>query len=266
MPPPSSLALPSGRGLRWLLFGAEGSGKTHLLAGISRLTDRYLYLDNEGSATAFPMPRYTKEHPYGLLTLTPERAGEVLGIVTDGIKAAAQGKPPWDALILDGLTEHQLVRAQAIGVQRHKEDAKEDPKVLSMRGWGLLLGDLLTLAQHLIVLSDFGTFVGVTAGVEVENDPKSGGLEARPFCQGAFGRNVGRYFDVVTYVKGVTENKLPKHIYHMLKTGPYRVKNRWEAEWLALKLPAETTNASLELLLGYIQQAAQHKSEEVSIG
>lgn len=258
-----NLILPSGRGLRWLLFGDEGSGKTHILGGIQRLTDRYLYIDNEGSATAFAMPRYTKETPWGLLALSPERAAEVNKIVEDGIRAAASGAPLWDAVILDGLTEHQLVRSQAIAAQRHKEDAKEDAKVLSQRGWGLLLSDLLTLAQHLIVLSDYGTFVGVTAGVEIENDPKSGGLEARPFCQGAFGRNVGRYFDIVTYVKGVVENKVPKHVYHMLKTGAFRAKNRWEAEWLATKLPAEVTNPTLELLLGYILQAAKHKLEEV---
>ena len=261
-----SLALPNGHGLRWLLFGDEGSGKTHLLAGIQRLTSRYLYIDNEGSTTAFAMPRYTKDAPVGLLALSPERAGEVNQIVLDGIRAAASGVPLWDAVILDGLTEHQLVRSQAIAAQRHREDAKEDSKVLSQRGWGLLLNDLLVLAQHLIVLSDYGTFVGVTAGVEIENDPKSGGLEARPFCQGAFGRNVGRYFDVVTYVKGVVENRVPKHTYHMLKTGAYRTKNRWETEWQALKLPAEVTNPTLELLLGYIQQAAKHKLEEVSIG
>ena len=255
----SPFILPSGRGIRILLFGDEGSGKTDLAAGVTRMTNRYLYIDNEGSTTAYPMHHYSESEPYGLVMLSPKESGRVRSILERELGNVAVGKAQWDAIVLDGLTEHQVVRSQGIATQRHKDDPKEDPSVLSMRGWGLLLDDLLRTAQLMVELSNHGTAVILTAAAETE------GGEIRPLCQGAFGKLVGRYFDLSVYVKGEPDSGgKPVHMYHLLKSGLFKGKNRWEDVWLKTpkKYPPKLVNAKLELLLHLVQEAAKEKAVE----
>ena len=241
-----------------MVFGEEGSGKTDLAVGVSRMTDRYLYIDNEGSTTAYLLHPYSQKEPWGLVNLGPKSVNRVKEVLAEELRNVQAGKARWDAVVLDGLTEYQIVKAAAIATERSKEDAKEDPLSLSPRGWGYLLRDLLEIAQLAVELSTFGTTIILTAGAEIE------GGEVKPFCQGAFGRLVGRYFDLSIYVKNEPVEGKPKHVYYLLKSGLFRGKNRWEDVWLRSpqKYPSSVVNVKLEKLLELIQNAAEEKAKE----
>lgn len=255
----SPFVLPNGRGIRILLFGEEGSGKTELAVGVSRMTQRFLYIDNEGSTTAHMLHLYSKEEPWGLRLLSHTESAQVIAILDSELRSVAKGEHTWDAIVLDGLTEQQINRSKSIAAEQAKGNPKEDPNVLSQRGWGLLLSDHIDLVQRCVELGNHGALLIVTAGAEVDAG------EVKPLLRGAFAGIVGRYFDLVIYVKTEAVDGEPKHVYHLLKSGLFRGKNRYEDVWLKYKYPSRLVNATLEDLLHYIQEAAQKKAEQTSV-
>ena len=253
----SKFRLPSGKGLRLFIYGEEGSGKTELLAGIARLApERFLYIDNEGSTTAFPMHKYTEAEPWGLIALSGTEPDKVQTLLHAELVRVRKGEGRYDAIAIDGLTEYNIAGQRFI-VRRGRADdtLKEDTNKLSRSGWGTLLAMEIDMIQVQMELGTQGVAIFMTAGVMTEQ------LTKMPLVQGRFGDMIGRYFDLLIYVETITVDKLPKHKYHLLKTGAFRSKNRWEDVWLKQKYPAEIINTNLEQVMELVQKAAQLKHE-----
>ena len=248
----------SGRGIKLLPFGDEGCGKTDLASGVRKLTTRYLYIDNEGSTSAVSLAAYDKTTHCGLLMLTAQSAQSVTKLLEDGLVAARAGKPWWDVVVLDSFVEQQETRSGQIAVERAKANPKESPQALSEAGWGDLRRDLLTLLRLCVALADTGCGVIVTTAADLEDDPlRPGTKEVRPYCQGSVRFLLGKFFDLVIYVKNDSNKENPsRHLYHMLRVGNFRHKNRYERQWIGLKFPAVLENPDLPQLLYYI-----HKSD-----
>jgi len=101
------------------ICGPGGSGKTFVAASAFRSKyvspDRILYIDNHGSTKMLNLPQYSKDTKYGVLHV-PFDQTERLIIAKDGIKpigeriydAGRKGKPLYDLIIVDDVSEHEL--------------------------------------------------------------------------------------------------------------------------------------------------------------
>lgn len=270
------MRLQSGRGLKIAVFGEEGSGKTDLLVGIARLAPtRYLYIDNEGSTTAYPLHIYTKEEPYGVYLSDPFNSGEVQKLLSAELARAAKGQGLYDAIALDSMTDHSYNESRRIEGQFDKEFGSKGSDERTLKRWSEVLAANVQVCQTGVALSNnHCAFMLTSAANRREDDAKIlASSTIQPLMSGSIKDLVGRWFDLVLFVEpGIEEEKgvkRPVHKYHMLRDGPWRVKNRWEKWWIKLDLPSVVVNLNMEKLLLLAAQAEkemQHELKGVNYG
>lgn len=265
--------LPSGRGLRQLYFGGEGSGKTEIATGIARLCPgRYLYVDNEGSADEYPMHRYSKDEPWGLLALNAENEILLPRVLAEELGRQPKGQGLYDAIGLDGLTEAADTADRRIRNEYTAKYKKEGAKERTLSRYDDLRVETADLLARLVALSDYGVGIICTAMAERGSDPDfPAGLEAIPAVLGSIRHRLGKFFTQSIYVEVVSEKVgqvvKPVHLYHFLKDGPYRVKNRYEAEWTddPKTFPPTLKNPTTEQIVALVQEAARRKASRAEV-
>lgn len=229
--------------------------------------DRGLYIDVDGSASAPKMHRYTDEEPWGLLPLINTESNKVAVILKKALVAAAAGNRIYDAIAIDSITELTYNEQQRIEGMFDSKYGEVGSDERTLKRWGEILVSNINLMQTLVALSVHGTAIAATASAERGSDPAMPGIqEAQPVAAGGIKNLVGKYFDISTYieVKPDEKTKAPKHIYHMVKNGPWRVKNRWEREWLAdpKTFPMDLINPSIGKVVELALLAAERKLQE----
>lgn len=263
------MKMKDGRGLKVAVFGEEGAGKTDLLVGVARLAPtRYLYIDNEGSTTAYPLHIYTKEEPYGVYLSDPFNSGEVQKLLSAELARAAKGQGLYDAIVLDSMTDHSYNESRRIEGQFDKEFGSKGSDEKTLKRWGEVLAANVQVCQTGVALSNnHCAFMLTSAANRREDDAKIiASSTIQPLMSGSIKDLVGKWFDLVIFVEPAVEEvkgvKKPVHKYHMLRDGPWRVKNRWEEEWLRLGLPNVLTNTNLEELLPLIAKAEEERARK----
>lgn len=264
------MKLQSGRSIKIAVFGEEGSGKTDLLVGATRVSPtRHLYIDNEGSTTAYPLHPYTKTEPYGVYLSDPFNSSEVQKLLSDELARATKGLGLYDAIALDSMTDHSYNESRRIEGQFDKEFGQKGSDERTLKRWAEVLAANVQVCQTGVALSNYGCAFLITAAANRrEDDAKIAATPTiQPLMSGSIKDLVGRWFDLVLFVEPSIEEekgvKKPVHKYHMLRDGPWRVKNRWEKWWIKLGLPSVVVNLNMEKLLLLAAQAEEEMQREL---
>ena len=97
-----------------MLYGEAGCGKSYLAASLFDTTlldpERVLYLDNHGSTDHLELPQYEKGvREYGVFHVDSDEPELLIAMAQDKIiPAVAAGKPLYDAIVIDDISEHDL--------------------------------------------------------------------------------------------------------------------------------------------------------------
>jgi hypothetical protein len=173
--------------------------------------------------------------------------------VVDGLLLEAQKGKCLDVLVVDGMTEFDLLFEAAW------------QKVVHGDKWDKF-DDLLNRCFAAMTRLDheaLNCLVMVTARVMEKKKSKQAGnkvlagdpnfidFDYYPSMRGSFRLHFPHYFNLVLYMETrmmrVTEGErqgqtLPAHVLSMVRTGEFYVKNQWESDWLRSGQPTELVN------------------------
>lgn len=180
------------------------------------------------------------------------------------LKDAQAGKYSLDSIVFDGMSEFDLLW-EGVYNQGHPDEDK-------FKKWDALLNECFNIMQRLDP-NELGCHVLFTArvmekkkAVQVRGAKAAGGdpdyidFDYYPSLRGSFRLHFPYYFDIVAYVeqklrfnKETKENE-PEHVFNMIRTGDYEVKNNWEYGWLKAGHPTSLINPSFDDVLKILEK------------
>ena len=132
-------------------------GKTHFAATVFQSThfppDRVLYFDNHGSTDPFDLPQWSRETPWGVRHISPDKPRELVEALVEVRKLRVRGRTPYDMIVIDDWSEfaqndiEDRLSDEVEGkVPRHWRDHGE-----AMRDVARLVHPRVTGAHHLAI-------------------------------------------------------------------------------------------------------------------
>jgi hypothetical protein len=171
----------------------------------------------------------------------------------NGLLAAAKKGNTLDALVIDGMSEFDLLYEMVYANQGSGDKFAK---------WDALLNQCFAIMQKLDP-EELGCDVFVTARVMerkkerrssatvIPGDPEWINFDYYPSMRGSFRLHFPHYFNLVLYMetqmKRVTSGQLKgksiaAHVMNMVRTGDIYVKNQWEFDWMKAGLPLQMVN------------------------
>lgn len=182
-----------------LLYGFTGVGKTTLAARAIEhpAIDKVLYLDLEGGKNTLRKFRNDNIRVFAPATESElfQIAEDVWTMAEDPERWAATGRPVYQAVIGDSLTETEAkARGDALA-DAARRNPKQDPKIASKREWGIgqesvrqFVRGMRDTKVHFIAIAGEGQ--GEVEGV----------MQKRPDFSNKLASQAGGFFDVVLWM------------------------------------------------------------------
>ena len=262
-----------------LAYGPPNAGKTAL--GVSAFWDwktrtllgdgKYIGFGREDNP-ALRIPEECRQLSSGAslrLTAPDLRSDKFItdfGKIVDAIMAAARRGQYLDALVIDGMSEFDLL-FEAVYDNKNAGADKWDK-------WDALMSEMFAMMQRLDPI-ELRCDIIMTArvmerkkatvsksGRSTRGDPSYINFDYYPSLRGSFRLHFPHYFNLVLYLEtdmrlhAGLNRKVPAHILNMVRTGDYFVKNQWEYEWLLAGYPSYLLNTSFPAMKALLEQAA----------
>ncbi len=223
-------------------FGIFGTGKTYFAASLFASKnidpDRVLYIDNHGSTMALDLPQYVKgEHEHGVLHLDFNDVDTYDAMAERVYTAAKSGNPLYDAIVIDDISEHELV---AFDDAEGGFAGKDRRQLWGAHGQHLAqtmrFYDPVFTQAHLIVLARADWKPDPRVKPKPGDDEDKRPRKFVPAARGMFGTWIEHFASMVIYSDYDVDYDGNQVFYHQYRpTGDILLKNRW---WHKEELPA----------------------------
>ena len=201
-----------------LIYGEFGTGKTHFIgtAQDHPLTAPVLLLDIEAGSTT--LRKRTDVEVVRVTSMT-----KLIELYDELEKDAQSGKPTYNTIGIDSLTELQKLDMNDIMRAVVKRDSDRDPDVPSMREWGKSNNHIRQIVRK---FRDLPYNVIFTALLARDQDDSSGAVRYGPDLPGKLKGQVPGFLDLVGYLHTVTENDEIERRLLVQSTQKYAAKDR----------------------------------------
>ena len=239
-----------------MTYGETGGGKSTFAASMFKSAylnpERILYLDNHGSTDALGLPLYVKgEHPWGVIRVPFDQPELVRGTVEAVLKAARAGKPLFDGIAIDDISEHEMTSMDELAGESEARDMRQV--------WGKHLSDLCTMTRQLepaltkaalIVVGRAGRLPDPMAKRDARKAVDDRPTVIRPLLRGKYGEWLPYFFDLIAWQSADISETTATFTMHFRPHGDMLVKNRW-----LHRMPASMTNPTYDAIWDLIKDA-----------
>lgn len=221
--------------LKHLTYGPAGAGKTWYAASVftSAHVDpaKVVYVDNHDSTAVLDLPKYVVGKG-GVLHVHYSEPDRIKKLVEQVRAAVRQGEHPFDAIVIDDLSEYDMTDMDV-----RLENTKD-----KWAAWGAHLSEFCNVVRmlspaetgaHLIVVSRAARTPNPLAHKRRDAQGKTIVDDADtivgPALRGQFGAWVPHFFDLITYQQEEVNSKGEVVHRMVLRTnGNMYIKNRWK--------------------------------------
>ena len=216
-----------------MCYGETGGGKSTFAATLFKSEfikpDRVLYLDNHGSTDALGLPQYQKgRQQWGVIRIPFDQPELVSGTVESVLAAARAGRPLFDGIVIDDISEHEMTSMDELAGE---SDAKDMRQV-----WGKHLSNLCTMTRRLepaltgaalIVIGRAGRLPDPMAKRDPRKQIDDRPTVIRPLLRGQYGLWLPYFFDIISWMQAdVSESTAAFRMWFRPK-GDFLAKNRF---------------------------------------
>lgn len=245
-----------------LVSGEWKTGKSHSLLSVFKselvVPERILYIDNHGSTRAFPhIHRYTDAEPWGIWEVDYTQTALVDKKVDAIVTAGRQGKPLYDVICFDDITELEFTTF----TKEESSFTGRDKRQL----WGEHLEKMCARQRRLSQKSG-STFLATCRVGAMDDFTKPGVRDPetkqlvrpqiiRPLLRGKFGEWLPYTYDALVWMRLERDKaKRPVGVWDFIPEGNIRCGHRWD---YYPKWPKEIRKPTFDQLCKLIEEAEE---------